>query len=210
MIVVSRGKWGERTYDTLKILGFDVELVKVDESLPPIIDNPSEYLPEFSGDIIFSYALHPDINLEVVKRGEEVVIVAGGSKYLPPKAYEIGKEKGVKVINHRICCMLCEKDVSPSSETLKKLVEMVGSPKLEIKVKDGIVKEVKVIRGAPCGSTWYMAENLKGAPVEEAPYRGALLVSYYPCRAPRGKRDGIHASAELHKNAIERGLKILK
>ena len=210
MIVVSRGKWGERTYETLKTLGFDVELMKVEESLPPIIDDPAEYLPEFSGDIVFSYALHPDINLEVVKRGEEAVVIAGGPKYLPPKAYETGKEKGVKVINHRICCMLCEKDVCPSSKTLKKLVEMVGSPKLEIKVENGIVKKVKVIRGAPCGSTWYMAKELEGVRVEEAPYRGALLVSYYPCRAPRGRRDGIHASAELHKSAIERSLKTIK
>jgi hypothetical protein len=39
---------------------------------------------------------------------------------------------------------------------------VLGSPRLEVQVRDGKINNVKVLCGAPCGSTWWMADHLKG------------------------------------------------
>ncbi|NOR47079.1 MAG: hypothetical protein GQ533_03395, partial [Methanosarcinaceae archaeon] len=81
-----------------------------------------------------------------------------------------------------------------------------GSPVLDIKTRDGKIVDVNVIRGAPCGSTWKMAEKLIGMSVSDAPARAGLLIQQYPCRAVRGNTGGIHESAQIHKKAVERAL----
>ena len=78
---------------------------------------------------------------------------------------------------------------------------------IRIYEKNGIISNIKVIRGAPCGSTWHMAENLIGSKTEDAPAKGGLLVQQYPCRAVRGTKGAIHKAAKLHKEAVEKALK---
>ena len=82
-----------------------------------------------------------------------------------------------------------------------------GRPKIRVSEKNGIISNIEVIRGAPCGSTWHMAKNLLGSKIEDAPAKGGLLVQQYPCRAVRGTKGAIHKAAKLHKEAVEKALK---
>jgi hypothetical protein len=51
-----------------------------------------------------------------------------------------------------------------------------------------------------------MAKELIGTKIEDAPARAGLLIQQYPCRAVRGTLGGIHQSAEIHKDAVEKAL----
>jgi len=60
----------------------------------------------------------------------------------------------------------------------------IGRPHIELGLGDGYIKEAKVLRSAPCGNTYYVAFNLKGAPLDA---RVAETVAKYwhsfPCVA---------------------------
>ena len=206
--VLLRGDWGERTASTLSSLGIKVKTIHLSESVPLIIEEPEGTVPPLNGDVAISYALHPQLNLEVVRMacegGLEAAILVGGPSFLPPEAFEIANGSGVKILNPPLCCLM--EDIDADTPALKKLIERAGLPILRVDVERGIVKNVKVLRSAPCGSTYYMAENLPGTPIDEAPQKASLLVSYYPCRAPSGKEKGIHTSSELHAEAIRRAI----
>jgi len=87
-----------------------------------------------------------------------------------------------------------------------------GSPLVKLDVKWDIVKSVDVLRGAPCGSTWYMAEKLRGERMDHAEYRASILVQIYPCLASR-KRERllgdapIHVAGRLARDAVKNALK---
>ena len=98
-----------------------------------------------------------------------------------------------------ICCEVG----SDMDNTISEFTSILGIPLLEVQIENGKISDVKVIRGAPCGSTWWMGEQLKGVLVNDAPARAGLLIQQYPCRAIRGTLGGIHRSAQLHKKAIE-------
>ena len=87
-----------------------------------------------------------------------------------------------------------------------------GMPEVELEVQDDVVKAVKVLRGAPCGSTHYAASRLVGSSVQEAPRLAGLFVQTYPCLASHVKdpligEDMIGLSAKLAKAAVEKCLK---
>jgi len=204
--VVCRDKWGRRAYDTLK--GLDVGCVDMVElHAPRPLETP--HVPPISADVVFSYALNPELNLEVVRRaaegGAQAVMVAGGYRYIPfSEAEKIASDRGMELHVHEICCALTPEDTK--SPALRELLTHVGSPVVEVSVAHGRVDHVEVVRGAPCGSTWFMAQGLRGVEVERAPMEASLLVSYYPCRAKRGGRGGIHSSCELHLEAVRRAI----
>lgn len=204
--VVCRGKWGKRAYDTLKRL--DVACVDMVElHAPRSLESP--HVPPISADVVFSYALSPELNLEVVRRaaegGAQAVVVAGGYRYIPfSDARKVASAHGMELLVHEICCSLTPEHTK--SPALREVLRHVGFPVLKVSIAHGRVEHVEVVRGAPCGSTWFMAEGLRGVEVGRAPTEASLLVSYYPCRARRGGRGGIHSSCELHLEAMKRAI----
>ncbi|HEX7627638.1 MAG TPA: DUF166 family protein, partial [Candidatus Methanoperedens sp.] len=124
---------------------------------------------------------------------------AGGSNEL----LNISKKYGIHIEIHEICC-----DIGESiDKTVTEFASCFGRPKIQVSTKEGLISNVLVIRGAPCGSTWHMAKNLVGSKTDQAPAKGGLLVQQYPCRAIRGTKGGIHKAAKLHKEAVEKALK---
>ncbi len=70
-----------------------------------------------------------------------------------------------------------------------------------LSVQHGVISAVRVIRGLPCGASWWVASQLISTLVVDAPDKAGLSVQQYPCRAVRGIRGGIHRLAEIHKKA---------
>ncbi|MDD4748632.1 MAG: DUF166 family protein, partial [Methanosarcinaceae archaeon] len=103
---------------------------------------------------------------------------------------------GIEIEVDEICCTL---EANPFNSSFASLF---GRPVLKVQTKAGKISKVEVLKGAPCGSTWHMAKELVGVSVKTAPPKAGLLVQQYPCRAVRGNEGGIHASAELHKQAL--------
>ena len=211
--VITRGKYGHRLIETiLSQTGFKVVSDDIPANLPEFIEDPQLFLEKlnlnndvFNADTLITYSMHPDLTPEIAKLagkgGVHALIVPGGASRAPVSELdEISKQYGMYIEVDDICCTLKPNPAAPE------FTSKFGSPVLDIKTRDDKILDVNVIRGAPCGSTWKMAEKLIGTSVSDAPARAGLLIQQYPCRAVRGKLGGIHESAQIHKRAVEQAL----
>ena len=211
--VITRGKYGHRLIETIQSqTDFEVVSADIPANLPEFIEDPALFLEKlninndvFNADTLITYSLHPDLTPAIAKLagkgGVRALIVPGGALRAPiAELDEISKEYGMYIEVDDICCTLKPNPAAPE------FTSKFGTPVFDIKTRDDKIVDVNVIRGAPCGSTWKMAEKLIGTSVSDAPARAGLLIQQYPCRAVRGKLGGIHESAQIHKKAVERAL----
>lgn len=215
--VITRGKYGLRLVENIrKHSGFIVSSLEIPENLPDFIEAPDEFINGlnldmsfFSNDLIITYIMHPDLTPELVRKsgecGAHAVIIAGGTANAGGKdeLEKISKKFGIHIEIHEICCEIGHS----TNRIIKEFSALFGRPQIKAASENGMISNVSVTRGAPCGSTWYMAKNLMGTKVKEAPAKGGLLIQQYPCRAIRGTKGGIHKAGKLHKEAIEKALK---
>ncbi|AGK60481.1 Uncharacterized protein conserved in archaea [Archaeoglobus sulfaticallidus PM70-1] len=205
--VILRSRAREKDVELMKKF-FDVVVFKIPEDLPELIENPSEYLnlPEefLEADMFVSYAGHPDINLELLKKlSNKLVIFSGGAKagsYVQLK--KEGEKRGIKVVWEEICCATPEIDDKRYREFFKHF----GKPEVEVKLEGDRVAEVEVKRSAFCGATYFVAEKIKGLDVNEAPSKAGYYTQIFPCYATRGIEGGIHKAARVHKRAVEKAI----
>jgi hypothetical protein len=62
---------------------FLLEVVSIDATVPPIVDDPEEYLPEsFQADLVLDFLRHPDLSYELAKRcvAHAIPVIASGKK----------------------------------------------------------------------------------------------------------------------------------
>ena len=174
---------------------FDVLVFKLPEYLPDFIEE-FEFPDELFRDVILSYAFHPDVNLELVKKANEktvkCIIIAGKYKFI--KRY---KTK-IKVLVGDACCSHLVKGIE--------FFEKFGIPEFKVEIKDNLIENVEVVRSAPCGATFFVADKLKGIHVCEAPMKAGYFTQLY-CLGPRGISGAIHKAANIHKLAIERAIR---
>ncbi len=89
---------------------------------------------------------------------------------------------------------------------------MFGTPEFAVKVVQGNIRQIKVLRGAPCAATWEAALRINGLPAEEALVRIGLDVQYF-CVAdpsawdPISGKSPVHLAGEFHKAALKKALK---
>jgi len=211
--VITRGKYGKRLIETiLQKTDLKVISAEIPAFLPDFIDEPEDFLEGlhlntevFNTEILVTYSLHPDITPQIARmagiKGVKALIVPGGASKAPVKELEqISQEYGIYIEVDDICCNLS------SNPAISDFTDKLSSPMLEVTINEDKVEQVKVIRGAPCGSTWHMADGLKGVSLKDAPAKAGLLIQQYPCRAVRGNKGGIHESAKLHKDAVSKAI----
>ncbi|OYT61784.1 hypothetical protein B6U67_05320 [Methanosarcinales archaeon ex4484_138] len=213
--VIKRGKYGLRTIETLrKRTPFQIKEATVPEVLPPFMEDAGSLIEDlvdehvFDCDLLITYSLHPDLTTGIVeeaaRRGVKSIIIPGGARRCDVSHVEkIASKYNVHLMIDEICCAV-ESSLDP---VMEEFTAHLGQPELAVMVENGVVKKVRVLRGAPCGSTWHAAEKIVGTGVNDAAARMGLYVQQYPCRAIRGGKGGIHVSALLHKEAMERSLK---
>jgi len=62
---------------------FSLKIISIDEDLPPVIDNTTDYLPnDISADVVLDYLKHPDISydLAIMCRDRNIPVVVSGKK----------------------------------------------------------------------------------------------------------------------------------
>jgi hypothetical protein len=62
---------------------FQIEKVNIEETLPPVLDDTGEYLPDdIEADLVLDFLEHPDLShdLAVTCRNKKIPIVASGKK----------------------------------------------------------------------------------------------------------------------------------
>lgn len=209
LLLFTQGPYGRRILENIcrrAPSGWTIQHIPLPSLLPQIVEEPEEIveplglagqwdLVVFLGESPSAFSLLPTILRRISTRA--VIAPADDYSWLP-----MGLERqirseleslGVSVVFPRTFCTLAPVGISPVDE----FAQNFGSPKMEVTAEDGVVKTVEVLRGAPCGSTWYLAEKLSGTRVDDAAERGALLVQTYPCLASR-RIDRFFSDAPIH------------
>ena len=177
---------------------FLIETFDIDEPLPFVLDDTSDYLPKLiKADIVLDFLKHRDLadDLSLLCEKLNIPVIASGKKITTGQA---------------IC--------SPTWCTLSRqgclgdYDRIFGAPDIQINIDKDIVTEIKVLRGAPCGATWNAAEKIKNMPIKEVLTRFGLEVQFF-CTAdpaswdPLWGKSPVHVAAEIHAAALKVALK---
>jgi len=211
--VVSDGPFGERAFETIK-KEFECEYIILNISKPASIDElteiPKEQLEKINGaDIVVTYTLNPDLTIDLIEQIHEnveyVIVGAWKGKGLKNQLESFGN-----VICPEIMCELVEN----GNLAFDKFVSKFGKPEVELIVENDIVKEIKVIKGSPCGGTEFVSKDLIGKNIKDLPTLAGLRIQHYPCRAGRirpfsEEESGRYKAATYHHDAFENAIKKL-
>jgi hypothetical protein len=223
LLVFTQGQYGERILDNLRERaprGWGIDDKRLSEVLPQMIDDPHEVVADlrFSGDwdlVLFlgespsAFSILPAI----MERSKAKSVIAPVDDYawlplgLQRQIKSELKDIGVHAVFPRTFCTLS----LVGEGFVDEFASCFGSPQLEVESEAGVVKNVAVLRGAPCGSTWFMAERLAGTGVEETGAKAGTLVQIYPCLASRRVERllgdaPIHIAGHIAKKAVEKAL----
>jgi hypothetical protein len=224
LIVFTQGAYGERILETLKSRvprDWIIEHLVIPSDLPVMIEEPEEIvevlelggtwdLVLYMGESPAAFTLLPSI-LEKLEVGA-VIAPADDYDWLPRGLErQIGdevEEMGVEIVFPRTFCTLTHMGVPSIDE----FAELFGAPSIKAEVVNDEVSYVDVLRGAPCGSTHYMAEKLPGTKVGDAKPRAGTLVQIFPCLASRRVDrffgdSPIHVAGKLAEKAMEKALR---
>ncbi len=160
--------------------------------IPSMLDNPEEYLPKNPPkvDIILPIGLHLDM-LAVTPRlvkmtgAKGVIVPIEDVGWCPQKLHQGLKkeldEMGVESAFPKPFCAI-EENGTPVIDSFVKEFR-IGRPQLAAKVRDGFIREVKVTRSAPCGSTWFTAHEITNLRVDNLDKAVWKSHRGYPCTA---------------------------
>jgi hypothetical protein len=212
ILAVIQGEYGRRKVRNIRETGpkeWAVEVWPVPLSLPPTIEDPTEYLPSSlpRADLILYLAEAPggvQLLPEIARMtGAEGVIVAVDNHQAlrPGLLNQVGAwlgDIGVSAVFPKPLCSLTRKtyNVGPKIAAyfdgpIAEFVHYFGRPMFRIQVdsQQSLVSDVKVLRDSFCGSARFVAENLVGVPLQEAEQKAGILHHHYPCLASMSMDD---------------------
>jgi hypothetical protein len=224
ILAVVQGNYGKRMAEAWQEHGpadWEVATLEITSSLPIMMEEPSEFLPQDipKADLVISLGEHPgvaELLPAIVKASEAraVIVPVDNRAWLPPGlARQVEKDlqkMGVPVVFPVTFCALQEED--SDDPLIQEFARSFGVPEVEIAVEADRVKEARVIRSAPCGSTYFVAEELKGTKTMDAEEKSGILHHNYPCLATMNVdwqfHDTLmHRAGYFTKQAVHRALK---
>lgn len=198
IVVFSQAGSGDAKIKGIRQYGRRIEITQVVDlpgSLPEFIDDPKEYLPaEVQADLVLSFMKHPDLNdgLAAFCRQKGIPLIISGKKTRD-------------ALTPFTCCGLGH------HKNLGAYGEQFGVPELTVTVKEGIIVDYEVKRGASCGATWQVREKVIGLAVAEALTTIGREVQYL-CFAdpsafdPVSGKSALHFAGEVHNLALKNAL----
>ncbi|MBT4510838.1 MAG: hypothetical protein HOC20_01325 [Chloroflexi bacterium] len=206
VLIIEQGPYGERIARNIKQRSpqkWTVESFKLTMALPPLIEEPEDFLPPelppsdlvvFLSETEQAPQLIPDI---VDLTGASGVIAPiDNSQWVPMGLKnQIQKEltqKGIGSVFPKTFCTLTENSCgyrhaaeSYENDVIAAFAECFGRPKFNVTVnpESKIIEAVEVERGAPCGSSHHTATGLVGMHVDDALPKAGLICHHFPCQA---------------------------
>jgi hypothetical protein len=183
VVIVTDGNYGDRTYNII-CKEFDCEFVEIEQPDCMFIEDVEIHSDAMkilkTADLIISYILHPDLVLELVEQLHDKVgwIIVGAWK---GEGFKNQLEQYENVSCPENMCDLEENGDSVFDEFVSKF----GKPIVEIECEGNRVSEVRVLRSSPCGSTFFVADEMVGEDINNLPIKAGLKLQHYPCRAPK-------------------------
>lgn len=221
IFILSSGEYGSKIVNGIANNGFAEKIVGIHEfpskeELPEFIDDIKEYVPENipEADLIIATGIHGDINMvipEVVKKSGAKSVIA---PIYHPNQIPIGLQNEIKKSLDEKIAIVFPKPFCSLTQIGDKFIDefttIFGKPKFEIHTNN-VIKSVKVLRGAPCGSSWYIAENITGTPVDDGEFEANNKLHNFPCSASMNIDNAtgdtiLHLASYKTKEAIKRTL----
>ena len=83
-----------------------------------------------------------------------------------------------------------------------------------MRIVQGKIASIEVVRGAPCGASWEAAARLQGVAAEDAVVRMGLEAQFFCTADPAGwdpiyGKSPVHLAGELHSKALHKTMKLL-
>ncbi|MEJ8542584.1 DUF166 family protein [Methanothermobacter wolfeii] len=215
IIMVSGGEYGKRVVNTVAEHGFASSMVAVFEypdETPEFLDDPSSLVPESvsDADLTVAAGLRGDLNLVAAeiaaKSGAESLII---ESHTPTQLPDGLKNEIKSMFRGRIAFPVPFCSLEPSGDRyIDEFAERLGRPLLEIR-SGARIGSVRVKRSAPCGSTFYIADELSGSAPEDAEILAGEKLHNYPCLASMDTDPGfgdthLHIAGYLTREAVKR------
>ena len=210
VIIVTDGPYGERAYEYIS-KEFDTEFIQVEQPTSMFADEieiPDDKLKILeNADLLITYTLHPDLTLDLVEMLHKSV------KWIIVAAW---RGEGFKNQVERFGNVTCPENMCDLEENgntvFDEFVSKFGKPIVKINCQGDKIVDIEVVRSSPCGSTFFVAEEMIGKDLKDAPIKAGLKLQHYPCRAPKMrlfsddecKKD---MASNFHKEAFEKALK---
>ncbi len=240
LLILVQGNYGQRIAANInanKPHGWQVETRTIPAITESIVDEPEDYLPEnlTCSDLILHLGESPQaaqlLSALVEKTGAKGVIAAIDSSAWFPLGLrnqlrrELGK-KGVVIVYPEPLCSINEETVGfyenskqpYRSDVISEFARYFGKPKIALTLdNDNCIAAVKILRGAPCGSSHYTARRIIGLEAGSAVPQAGLMCLHYPCLASMqfektasGVDTIMHTSGRVFNEAIEEALHSLE
>ncbi|TFH36182.1 MAG: hypothetical protein E4G99_05530, partial [Anaerolineales bacterium] len=194
--------------------------------IPPIVDDPEDFLPDTLpqadlvialGDVGGLAQLIPDIARMV---GAEAVIAPIDRNESLPSGLAKQLEgwlddMGIAAVFPKPFCSLTESSynrtplvVHYENELIARFARHFGKPEIKIDVLDGQIQGTEIVRDAACGCGRYVSEKLVGIPVADALEEAGMLHHHFPCLASMTQDVDyfdtlMHVSGNLLKDALK-------
>lgn len=224
ILALVQGHFGERKVEVWKEKGpkdWAVEVLRLRGPFPLVVEDVNEFVPSEVplADLVVNLAEEAgvlEVIPEVVRRAKAkaLLVPVDNRAWVPPGLVKqvqkaLGKE-GVEVVSPIPFCSLKESD-SPNP-LVREFAKYFGLPELELEMEGEKIVGGTVMRSAPCGSTYFVLENLKGERVQDAEEKAGLLHHNYPCLATMTIdwqfRDTLmHRAGYFVKEAVKKALK---
>ena len=215
VVIATDGPYGERAFENIK-KDFDTEFVELEQPASMFMDEidiPADALAKLKdADILITYTQHPDLTLDLVdmvnKDVDYIIVAAWGGEGFKNQLERYGN----------VTCpyIMCELEEN-GNEVFDEFTSKIGKPKVDIKIEDGKIVDISVVRSSPCGSTSfvanYISDNyLNSDNLENIPTEAGLKLQHYPCRAAKmrlfsDEECKKEMASGFHRDAFEEGLK---
>ncbi len=169
-----------------------LQIIEVPSVLPQYLNEPSVYLPDKlpCHDVLIAINIHEEILLELpayvqATGGKAVIVPREDPTWTSPWLREELTRKcvtlGLEIVFPKPFCSLAEDAAHPVvNKVLHDL--KIGRPAIRFHIKNGAVEKVDVIRSAPCGDTYFVAEKLKGKLIDDKlDWWASKFWGSYPC-----------------------------
>lgn len=229
VLAVYQGQWGQRITENIKQHApsdWSVDTWAAPRILPPVIDDPEDFLPpSFApadlvlalGEVAGLAQLIPDI---VRLSGARTVIApidrneslpAGLARQLKQWLDDMGVTSafpkpfcslGLESYNRKPMATAYDDPL------IRRFAEHFGKPSLRVEVIDDKIAEMEVLRDAACGCARYVAEHLVGTSVDDSIEEAGMLHHHYPCLASMNKdQDYLDTLMHVSGNILQDALK---
>lgn len=186
--IATDGPYGERAFENIK-KEFDTEFIELEQPTSMFMDEidiPEDALAKIKeANILITYTQHPDLTLDLVdmvnKEVDYIIVAAWRGEGFKNQLERYGN----------VTCpyIMCELEEN-GNEVFDEFASKIGKPKVDVKLEDGQIVDINVVRSSPCGSTTFVVDYisnkyLNSSNLDDIPIEAGLKLQHYPCRAAK-------------------------